>query len=83
MWSAPPSTFERESTKFWVRPGDDMRLKVALCQHLLLLIFNTPRQLVPGAARRTWRTAGCSGRDVPSSAALQTCRSPAASTTPA
>lgn len=48
MW-VPPTTFERESTKLWLRPGEEMRLKVALCRHLPILIFNTSRQLVPGA----------------------------------
>ena len=47
VWTAPKH-FERESTKFWLRPGDEMRFKVAMCCHLPVLIFGKARQLVPG-----------------------------------
>ena len=47
VWTAPKQ-FERESTKFWLRPGDEMRFKVAMCRHLPVLVFGKARQLVPG-----------------------------------
>ena len=39
VW-APPSDFERQTTKYWVRPEDVTRLTTAILRHLPVLIMN-------------------------------------------
>ena len=35
----PPSTFERKTTKYWIKPKDVLRVKLAACKHLPVLVF--------------------------------------------
>ena len=38
VWT-PPTTFERRTTKYWIRPRDVLRVKLATCKHLPVLVF--------------------------------------------
>jgi len=38
VWT-PPTTFERRTRKYWIRPRDVLRVKLATCKHLPVLVF--------------------------------------------
>ena len=47
LW-APPSEFNRNTTKYWVKPEDVLSIKCAVVKHIPVLIFG--RKLTVGAA---------------------------------
>jgi len=38
----PPDSFKRRTVKYWVAPSALMAVKVAMCQHLPILVYNGP-----------------------------------------